>query len=188
MPVEASSGTSHQSQETGSFSRFFPVFRGKEGLKHPRMDGAPAMQRRMRASIGNFLGEKPPPLFSGLGGINQPHIDLGFHRDVPKQRCSALDSTKHIKAHTPPETHPELHRSPQLAKDVQKEVQSRSCKDLFFFLCLPRCVSGALSEPDGFILLAARGDPKAGKSREVAQKANQLDGVLNYGWKFAKKQ
>ena len=22
----------------------------------------------------------------GLGGINQPHIQLGFHRDVPKQR------------------------------------------------------------------------------------------------------
>lgn len=53
-----------------------------------------------RGGLIRDLSPKP-----GLGGINQPHINLGLHRDVPA------------------------------------------------------CVSGG-TEPDGFILLAARGDPK----------------------------
>ncbi|CAJ1358898.1 unnamed protein product [Effrenium voratum] len=53
-----------------------------------------------RGGLIRDLSPKP-----GLGGINQPHIDLGLHRDVPA------------------------------------------------------CVSGDV-EPDGFILLAARGDPE----------------------------
>lgn len=53
-----------------------------------------------RGGLIRDLAPKP-----GLGGINNPHIDLGFHRDVPA------------------------------------------------------AVTGASSEPDGFLLLAARGDP-----------------------------
>eukprot|EP00434_Breviolum_minutum_P030490 symbB.v1.2.026962.t1/scaffold2733.1/size72009/5 len=56
-----------------------------------------------RGGLIRDLSPKP-----GLGGINQPHIDLGLHRDVPA------------------------------------------------------CVSGSNNEPDGFILLAARGDPEHG--------------------------
>ncbi|OLP85313.1 Clavaminate synthase 1 [Symbiodinium microadriaticum] len=61
-----------------------------------------------RGGLIRDLAPKP-----GLGGINQPHIQLGFHRDVPK------------------------------------------------------CVSGAQSEPDGFILLAARGDPQHGAKTQI---------------------
>ncbi|CAK9081860.1 L-lysine 3-hydroxylase (Alpha-ketoglutarate-dependent dioxygenase) (KDO1) (L-lysine hydroxylase), partial [Durusdinium trenchii] len=56
-----------------------------------------------RGGLIRDLSPKP-----GLGGINQPHIDLGLHRDVPA------------------------------------------------------CVSGAANEPEGFILLALRGDPQHG--------------------------